>query len=61
MVGERPWYYDYVIKYGVRNENGEIVKLSDAAPPDVQKAFKKDRAEEVRTKKEFCRKGYCIS
>ena len=62
MSGIRPWYYDYVIKFGIYNEYGdELIGLSDDAPPDVKKAFEEDMKKEKKIQEEAEKEGYLIS
>ena len=57
----RPWYYDYLIKYGIHNENGDIIGISDTTPLDVKKAFEEDMEKENQIRKESLAEGYLIS
>ncbi len=61
MSGIEPWYWDYVIKYGIHNEDGELVGISDEAPPNVKKAFEEDMAKEKKIREEAEKEGYLIS
>ena len=61
MSGIRPWYYDYVIDYGIHNEDGELIGLREDAPPDVKKAFEEYVAEEKKIHEEAEKGGYLIS
>ncbi len=57
----RPWYYDYVIKYGIHNEDGDLIGISNEAPPNVKKAFEEDMAKEKKLREEAEKEGYLIS
>ena len=34
-----PWYWKYTDKFGIYNEYGELIGLSNEAPPNVKKHF----------------------
>ncbi len=57
----RPWYYDYVIKYGIHNEDGDLIGISNEAPPNVKKAFEEDMSKEKKLREEAEKEGYLIS
>ena len=57
----KTWYYDYVIRYGIHNENGDLIGISDKVPFDVRKAFEEDMEKENQIRKESLAEGYLIS
>ena len=61
MTRIRPWYYDYVIKYGIHNEDGDLVGISDEVPPHIKKAFEEDMEQEKKDKDKARAEGYLIS
>ncbi len=61
MSGIEPWYWKYTDKFGIYNEYGELIELSNEAPPNVKKAFEEDMAKEKKLREEAEKEGYLIS
>ena len=57
------WDYDANVfkQYCVYNEYGELIELSDDAPPDVKKAFEEYVSKEKKIHEEAEKEGYLIS
>lgn len=61
MTAVEPPYWKYTDMYGIYNEYGELIGISDDALFDVKKAFEEDRLEEEKIRKSEDTAGYLIS
>lgn len=61
MTAVEPPYLKYTDIYGIYNEYGELIGISDDALFDVKKAFEEDRLEEEKIRKSEDKAGYLIS